>query len=331
MRQKKYFIPLVVPLVTVVLFFFSWPASEIIYPNNQDYKIDSYSDEDQGGTTQIKIINDSILSVYINHGLAYEYPFAGIYFQPAQEQLVDLNNGNSLLLNLHCKDAQTVYVVIEEFLPEQDLSIPFEINLKADPSKTAYVLKLSDFIIPSWWLETHADFSSRNLKSDHVLSINIESRYVLEEPLERQFDVEKVVISKNIPWWILVFAPLGLLGLIRKKSVQVSAVPLEVIQEHPMIYFMQEHISNSELSIEKLAQHFHLDKSEIDQKIQEKTGQNFKQTLARLRIEKAKKLLKESDEKVFEIARLCGYNNASAFTQAFKSATGKTPNSYRKR
>lgn len=51
--------------------------------------------------------------------------------------------------------------------------------------------------------------------------------------------------------------------------------------------------------------------------------------LTRLRMEKAKLLLKESDESVAQVAAQCGYQDASAFTRRFKQYASVSPLQYR--
>lgn len=51
--------------------------------------------------------------------------------------------------------------------------------------------------------------------------------------------------------------------------------------------------------------------------------------LTRLRMEKAKLLLKESDESVAQVAARCGYQDASAFTRRFKQYASVSPLQYR--
>ena len=49
----------------------------------------------------------------------------------------------------------------------------------------------------------------------------------------------------------------------------------------------------------------------------------------RVRIERAKKLLAESAQKLETIAQMCGYRSANSFWFAFKQATGLSPKEYR--
>lgn len=47
------------------------------------------------------------------------------------------------------------------------------------------------------------------------------------------------------------------------------------------------------------------------------------------RIEKATRLLRDSDETVLSVAIACGYNNTAGFNRIFKKITGLTPRGYR--
>jgi LacI family transcriptional regulator len=51
--------------------------------------------------------------------------------------------------------------------------------------------------------------------------------------------------------------------------------------------------------------------------------------LHRIRIERAKRLLVDSGEKMDVIAEMCGYQNGNSFWVAFKQSTGMSPKQYR--
>ena len=57
-------------------------------------------------------------------------------------------------------------------------------------------------------------------------------------------------------------------------------------------------------------------------------GMSIPQYLTRLRIEKSKKLLSESEMKVFEIANSVGFKDANYFGKIFKKHVGVTPQQY---
>ena len=52
--------------------------------------------------------------------------------------------------------------------------------------------------------------------------------------------------------------------------------------------------------------------------------------LQRIRLERAKQMLANTDKKMDDIAKLCGYQSGNSFWVAFKQATGMSPKQYQK-
>lgn len=63
--------------------------------------------------------------------------------------------------------------------------------------------------------------------------------------------------------------------------------------------------------------------------IKKETGTNFVDLLNEARIDQAKKLLTESNLKIYEIAEDVGYADTAYFSKTFKKITSVTPNEYR--
>jgi AraC-like DNA-binding protein len=86
-------------------------------------------------------------------------------------------------------------------------------------------------------------------------------------------------------------------------------------------------------SLSNLAKRLHETNHHISQVINEKMNKTFYELLASCRIEEAKKILvnpQNAHLTVEEIAEKVGYNSKSAFNNAFKKLTGKTPSAFRK-
>ncbi|SHM74493.1 response regulator transcription factor [Gracilibacillus kekensis] len=62
----------------------------------------------------------------------------------------------------------------------------------------------------------------------------------------------------------------------------------------------------------------------------QETGQNYSEYLNTIRINKAKELLSDTSNKVFEIAEYVGYREYKYFVQVFKNYVGITPTQFRK-
>jgi AraC-like DNA-binding protein len=64
--------------------------------------------------------------------------------------------------------------------------------------------------------------------------------------------------------------------------------------------------------------------------LKENTDMSFKRYLNHIRTEEAKRLLRETDRQVMDIAYKVGYGNISHFNRVFKEAENCSPNEYRK-
>ncbi|NAS13908.1 helix-turn-helix domain-containing protein [Poritiphilus flavus] len=86
-------------------------------------------------------------------------------------------------------------------------------------------------------------------------------------------------------------------------------------------------------SLEKLAGELHLGASTLSRIINQQAEKNFPDYINTLRVEEAKKLLKDDEFSAYTIVAIgleCGFNSKSTFYSAFKKFTGLTPTSYRK-
>ena len=71
----------------------------------------------------------------------------------------------------------------------------------------------------------------------------------------------------------------------------------------------------------------------VSQVLNEKLNKSFFELLATYRVELAKKILREDIKNkliIEEISEMVGYNSKTAFNNAFKKLTGKTPSEFRK-
>lgn len=96
-----------------------------------------------------------------------------------------------------------------------------------------------------------------------------------------------------------------------------------------IVRYMQEHMSE-EISLNVLAEEFHLSAQYISQLFKNEIGVNFLAYLTNIRMEYAKKLLLSTDHSVAEIASKSGYADYRVFTKAFKKAESVTPSQYRR-
>ncbi len=85
----------------------------------------------------------------------------------------------------------------------------------------------------------------------------------------------------------------------------------------------------TELTIADVAHEIYLSPSYTGYLYKQETGRSFTEYLTRVRIERAKDLLRETRLKIFEVAEQVGFTNKSYFCSLFKEKTGVTPKEYR--
>lgn len=83
-------------------------------------------------------------------------------------------------------------------------------------------------------------------------------------------------------------------------------------------------------TLEEVAEASNMSKSWFQYNYKSFFNISFKNDLIKNRIEYAKKLMIQSEDKLEAISTMCGYNNSAHFMRQFKTLTGFTPTSYRK-
>jgi AraC-like DNA-binding protein len=83
-------------------------------------------------------------------------------------------------------------------------------------------------------------------------------------------------------------------------------------------------------TLAEMADHCGIQRTQLGKVFQKLTGSTPMEYLFRIRMERAKTLLRETDIKVIDIAFECGYGTSQYFANTFKQATGTPPSEYRK-
>lgn len=92
--------------------------------------------------------------------------------------------------------------------------------------------------------------------------------------------------------------------------------------------YVLSHIDEG-ISLKSTAENLYLNKSYLSESFKEKTGVLFLEYLNRVKIARAKKRLRESDDKLYEIALQLGFRDSEYFGRLFKKYVGITPVQYR--
>lgn len=104
-------------------------------------------------------------------------------------------------------------------------------------------------------------------------------------------------------------------------------------EKRDVVKEVQEYISRNfsqEISLADIAEKFFINPYYFSQLFKKKTGETYQNYLTGVRISRAKKLLEETDLKMYEICELVGYTDVSYFSRVFEKREGIKPSNYRK-
>jgi len=95
--------------------------------------------------------------------------------------------------------------------------------------------------------------------------------------------------------------------------------------------FVAERISDPTLSVQSIADALGMSVSNLSHQFRDESHENLSQLITRMRMAKAKDLLRETDKTLEEIGAPLGYSHVASFVRRFKQVEGITPGEYRKR
>ncbi|MCI9025453.1 MAG: 2-isopropylmalate synthase [Dorea sp.] len=169
-------------------------------------------------------------------------------------------------------------------------------------------------------------------------NISYELRFYEEHSLTRGSS-SKAVSYVGIVCSGRTFWGVGIDADIIKSSIEALTVAVNKIEEignadgckdERMIEIMNYIQANYiDITLDDLAEKFYLSKPYISKYIKEKSGLTFGELVKKIRMKKAKALLKSSNMTVENIALSVGYQNVEHFNRMFKKAYNTTPMQFR--
>jgi two-component system response regulator YesN len=131
------------------------------------------------------------------------------------------------------------------------------------------------------------------------------------------FDTYDLLLQENIKLYTEVIKKIVEIG--NRKDKRLVKVIKDYINEH---YY-------EPITLNMIAENIYLSPSYISDLFKKQTGENITDYLAKVRIEKAKILLKDLQIKSYEIGEMVGYKDPAYFSKVFKKVVGVSPNEYR--
>lgn len=124
-----------------------------------------------------------------------------------------------------------------------------------------------------------------------------------------------------------------LLRTITKEGSLVS-FPKKGSQEDPLVaaikQYLSQHITDT-VRVEDICNEFDYSRSFLNKRFQNETGQSLASYFTALKIEEAKRLIRDSDLNFAQISDRLSFDNPQYFSRFFKNRTGMTPTEFKKR
>ena len=117
--------------------------------------------------------------------------------------------------------------------------------------------------------------------------------------------------------------------IISRSEIDCSGSLKEIERIKKIVEFIEAHYAEP-LTREAVAKHFYLNSTYFSSYFKKYAGQTFTQYLTNYRLEKASRMLIQSDDQIGEIALKCGFSDHRSFISAFKKRFEDTPSRYRK-
>ncbi len=115
---------------------------------------------------------------------------------------------------------------------------------------------------------------------------------------------------------------------------QLSMPHMAQQTDDSLIEKIKEHIAQhcgEDLTLEAMSDIFAMNSSYFSSFFHQKTGVKYKDYLTRVRITEAKRLLLQSDLRIYEVSQRVGFSDVRYFSQVFLKATGVLPKDYKSR
>ena len=164
----------------------------------------------------------------------------------------------------------------------------------------------------------------------------------LREPLTQIGDMVAADISQGSPEGSTATASLEqvqhqaqeMLAIVEEKINEYELTPPEVIDENKrmmdqLMEYLEEHIGDSDLKVEDMAEAVHLGRSVFYGKVKTMTGMAPVDFVRNLRIKRACDLLERSQYTISQIAYQVGFTDPKYFSKCFKKDTGLTPSEFK--
>ena len=202
-------------------------------------------------------------------------------------------------------------------------------------------LIISDVMMPEMDGMTLCSKIKANVNTNHIPVILLTAKSREEDQLEGLETGADAYILKPFNMDILRRTVINLLTSRRtlrnkfngneSQESRIEEVTVQTPDEALMERIMQvinENLSDSDLSVDIIAQKVGISRVHLHRKMKELTNQTPHSFVRNIRLKQAAKMLRTSKRNITEVMYLCGFSNAASFSTMFKNLYGCSPREY---
>ncbi|MBQ8610717.1 MAG: helix-turn-helix domain-containing protein [Oscillospiraceae bacterium] len=157
---------------------------------------------------------------------------------------------------------------------------------------------------------------------------------VLDDVMHLYHSIEQETDARRADWLDAVRSYLTLLlvtvGRYVNRAEQTAALHRNWFLVSAAIRMAAEHIGEPDVTLGDIAASLHISKSYLSRLFHRITGTAFSEYMLHSRLQRAQRLLRETQLSNAEVAAACGMRDIQGFYRLFKSETGMTPHSFRR-
>lgn len=202
-------------------------------------------------------------------------------------------------------------------------------------------LVISDIMMPEMDGKTLCSKLKSNVNTNHIPVILLTAMSREEDQLEGLNMGADAYVTKPFNMEILRRIILNLQSVRRtlrnkftgKESQESKVEDVEVKSPDDQLMerimeVINENISDSDLSVDNIAQKVGISRVHLHRKMKELTNQTPHSFIRNIRLKQAARLLKGNKHNVTEVMYACGFSNAANFSTMFKNLYGCSPRDY---
>jgi len=133
----------------------------------------------------------------------------------------------------------------------------------------------------------------------------------------------RILARRRVPKRSILIPPTG---VVTRRSTEILA--LENPELAQAVAFIREH-AGEPIQVEDVLQVVAISRRQLERHFQETLGRSPAEEIRRVRLERAKELLAQTDLPIPKVAAACGFGTGAYLATLFKRATGLTPLKYR--